>query len=65
MSVSACLTQYTKVVDEMSHKIEILEKELSEYKSKKCYCKGEPIPESHIETVEIKVSLIPHYYRIL
>lgn len=34
MSVSACLTQYTKVVEEMSHKIAMLEKELSEYKEK-------------------------------
>lgn len=45
MSVSACLTQYTKVVEEMSHKIELLEKELNEYK-KKCHCNVQKVDVS-------------------
>jgi kinesin family protein 18/19 len=38
MSVSACLTQYTKVVEEMSHKIEQLQSEIVDMQ-RDCTCK--------------------------
>jgi hypothetical protein len=51
MSVSACLTQYTKVVEEMSRKIEQLQSEL-ENNRKNCNCNNSKCDAS----VQVSVS---------
>jgi len=54
MSVSACLTQYTKVVEEMSHKIEQLQEELAEAR-RICRCRSTKVDATTETTVSLRL----------